>query len=225
MLCSGSVIHGAPNLAAPPHAAVGHRAEPQLGPLRDRADLAGRGEVLTVVAELGARPGLADQADGLLEPGDLGLAVDAVERELLGQRAQAAAQPHPAAGDHVDHGGLLGDLDRVVVGEQEHGGPDVHPLGARRQRAAGHQRGGQVAVRHHVVLGHEDAVEPGLLGCLRGVQGFLPAPADVDRVRRVLRAEQQTEFHRATPPQNGLSRSRTIERNRHCPPSRTTSAS
>ena len=56
----------------------------------------------------------------------------------------------------------------------------VVPMSTRSVSAAsapsGPQRGGQVAVGHHVVLGHEDAVEAGLLGDLAGGRGS-PASA------------------------------------------------
>ena len=74
---------------------------------------------------------------------------------------------------------------------------------AGRHGRAGHQRGGQVAVRHHVVLRHEEPVEADLLCELRRLEDLGPAPADVLRVGRILRSVEKTELHRARPPSHG----------------------
>ena len=58
--------------------------------------------------------------------------------------------------------------------------------------SAAHGEG--IAVRDHVVLGDEDAVEADVLGHLRGAQHLLPAPADILAVRRVLGRNSSPNF-------------------------------
>ncbi len=59
------------------------------------------------------------------------LALDA-ERTLLGRvgDAEADAGEEPPAAQHVERGHLLGQDHGVAPGEDEHGGAELHPLGA-----------------------------------------------------------------------------------------------
>lgn len=74
--------------------------------------------------------------------------------ELFGPPAQAHAQHKPAAGDQVDHRGVLRQADRLVQRGKQQRRADQDPPGARGDRGAHRQQRGQVCVVHEVVLGH-----------------------------------------------------------------------
>ncbi len=195
MLCSGSVGHGQPKRAARRMPGLGHRAHPQLGAARQRREIALDREVLAGVIERLAGPQALQDLDRLLEARHLRLRVEPEEVELRGEVAQADAELEPAVGEHVDHRRVLGDVHRVLEREQVHRGADVDALGERRERAQRCPRRGQIGVGHHVVLGHEQAVPARCLRRLAGGEDLLPALADVRRLGRILRPEQQSELH------------------------------
>ncbi len=110
------------------------------------------------------RPRLDDQVVGFLEALAVEGRVDA-GGELLLAAAAHEARDQPAPRDHVDHGQLLGEPERVVgerqrVAEQD----DLHPL-----RDGGQDRREDVGLGLHaergvVVLVEHDAVEAHALG-------------------------------------------------------------
>ena len=100
-------------------------------------------------------------------------------------------------GEDVHHRAVLGHVNRVLERQQMHRGAELEPLGHRRERTQHGPLRRQVAVGHHVVLGQEYPVEPGLLGHLRRLERLLPAVPDVLGVGRILNAKQQTKLHRS----------------------------
>ena len=94
-------------------AGLGHRAHPQLGVLRQRREVALDREVLAGVVERLPRPQALQDLDRLLEARHLRLRVQPEEaRTPLGKLPEADAELEPAAGEHVDHRRVLGDVDR-----------------------------------------------------------------------------------------------------------------
>ena len=74
-------------------------------------------------------PDLGDHVYGFV-PAVAGLTgVDALAQLLVGVGA-AGAELHPAVGELVNHGGALGDTDRVMVGQNRHTEADANVLGA-----------------------------------------------------------------------------------------------
>ena len=91
------------------------------------------------------------------------------------------AEHHPAAAQVVERGHLLGQHDRVVLGDQHHPGAEGDPLGGRGRGGQGHERVEAAAVvveldaldqsrrrvvadRQVGVLGQVERGEPPLLG-------------------------------------------------------------
>ena len=79
-----------------------------------------------------AGPSLAQDCHGFLEAGHPFALVDTGRAEIRILVAEADAEHGSPAGDDVEHRCILGDPDRVVQGEQQHGGPDPDAAGARR---------------------------------------------------------------------------------------------
>nr|WP_246086901.1 hypothetical protein [Nocardioides humi] len=111
---------------------------------------------------LGPEP--EEQLDVLLE--ELAGVVQGLAEDLVGlgeQVAPADAHLRAPAGDQVEDGEVLGDAERVAVGEQGHPGPQPQrrrPCGDRGEedgRAHADERAG-------VVLADVEPVEPGRLG-------------------------------------------------------------
>ena len=76
-------------------------------------------------------------------PAAAGPEVDAHGFGFTRQAAQAdGQQPHPARREHVDGRQLLGQQDRVIVGQQQDARAEQDPLGRRRHEAEQLQRGG-----------------------------------------------------------------------------------
>ena len=178
------------------HARERHRAHPEpAAVLRERPDAPLHVEVLAAVLDVLARPEAPDDRDRLLEELRLVLARAAEELELRLEVADADSEDHPPTGDHVDHRGVLGHLHRVVERQEHDRRAEVDALRHGGEGAEPDERGGHVAVVHHVVLGEEEPVEADLLGELPRLEDVLPAPGQVAGIRRVLGAEQQAELH------------------------------
>ena len=90
--------------------------------------------------------------------------VDAVAGELVCEVAAADAEVEPAARQAVDHRVRLGDLERVVEGQDAHRHAEADaagPGGDGREEHRGIRAG---AVLVEVVLGHPEGAEAQLLG-------------------------------------------------------------
>ena len=105
-----------------------------------------------------------------------------VERvELLLEPADADAEVDPPAREPVERRHLLGHVDRVALGQEQHGGAQTHAAGAGGQVGQGDQgleqaaagRGGDAPVlgvgvvagvlgEEHDVLAHPDGADPAL---------------------------------------------------------------
>ena len=107
---------------------------------------------------------LAEAVRALLDGHAEGLELGAVE-------AAAGAPVHPAAGQHVDQGDLLGQPQRIVEGGQGHGHPDPERPRARGHVAGHHVDGRTHAVGVEVVLGQPHAVVAGLVHDLDAGEG------------------------------------------------------
>ena len=109
-------------------------------------------------------PGAAHHRDALLgERYPVG-APPPERLELLVAVAHAEAEHHATAGEHVDGGDVLRQLERVVERQQQDVGRELHLLRARRDRGQQWNRRRRVAVLGEVVLGDPDRVEAELLG-------------------------------------------------------------
>ena len=184
MLCRGSHGHVAPKRAARRTPWERHRSHPEAASvLRQRPDAALDLEVLALEVDVLARPEFVDDRDRLLEQRDLVGARPAEQLELRLVVADADTQDHPPARDHVHHGGVLGNLHRVVERQQHDRRAEVDPIGDGREGAQPDERGRRVAVVHHVVLGEEEPIEAHLLwrACRR--RGS-PASRESDSSRR-----------------------------------------
>jgi len=91
--------------------------------------------------------------------------------ELLLAPPEAEPEDQPSAGDQVHRGGVLGNPDRIVQGDQQQPGPDLDPARPRRDRRTHRQKRRQIPVVDEVVLGDPDRIEPELLRVHRQVEG------------------------------------------------------
>jgi hypothetical protein len=116
-------------------------------------------------------------------------AVDAESGEL-GRCVSLADRKHQAAaGDQVDHGGVLGDAKRVVQRQDQDVGADADVAGTGGDGGGRHERRGQHPVVCEVVLGqpHHVVAEPvgfsglgqALCVVLRGGGRIAAGPAEV----------------------------------------------
>ena len=69
----------------------------------------------------------------------------------------------PAVAQHVERGGLLGQHQRVALGEDDDAGAEQHPLGGGGHEGEVHQRvedgiGGLHRCRGHVGIGQHDVL-------------------------------------------------------------------
>ena len=165
----------------------------------------GHGEELALEAEALLRPHLGDGVDELV-PALLGLVGVGPEAAELGPGGRAAgAELEPAAGEDVEHGGPLGDADRVVeLGDADHDAvPDADVLGLHG--AGGEEQLGRGAVRvllEEVVLDRPHLVEAQLVG-----QAHLLERVHVDRALALAvpgtghgQLVEDAELHRLEPP-------------------------
>ena len=133
---------GRPRRAAEQHAvlAVGGDEERRVRPLhgpRPHVQPLGGVEAALEVERLAA-PALLHQRDAFLDARAASLAVG-LERLVVLQRAAAAdADVEPPAAHHVEHGELLGQVHRMVQGQQAHAHaePQRASCGRRRTRRA-----------------------------------------------------------------------------------------
>ena len=167
--------------------------------LRVAADRA-EAEVLAVEGRLVLLPDHAQRVDGLVGAAAALVGVDAEGRDLLAHPADADAEEQAAAGEAVDGGAALGELERVVLREHEDAGAEPDPLGAGGQPGQQVERIGQLAVlgqrhaagvavrvaalvadRHRDVLDREQRLEADLVGVLRegapSTSGSLATPS------------------------------------------------
>jgi hypothetical protein len=100
-------------------------------------------------------------------------------------------QSHPAPGQHVDDGELLGERHRVMMRQQQDAGAENDPLGRRRDEAQARQRIGDGGGRRDRDGPHHRAdVQRDVLGDIEGLEpaGFAMT-GDADHLVRV-RAEK-----------------------------------
>ena len=132
-----------------------------------------------------AGPGLAQDRHGFLEAGHPLAPVDAGRAEIRILVAEADAENGPPSGDDVEHRCILGDPDRVVQREQQHGGPDPDAAGARRNGRQYHERRGQEAVLVLMMLSDEETGKSGRLRRLRFLHGLRHAAVEVVAAGRI----------------------------------------
>ncbi len=145
-----------------------------------------------------AAPGLAHETNALL---DALAAVGAVGLEglvVLQGAAAADADVETAAAHHVQHGELLGQIHRMVQGQQAHAHAEAQPGGAGGDERGQHRRGRAEAVVVEVMLGDPHGGIAERLGRQHlleaGVVHGLLAPRLVP-----LHQEEQPEFHPRPP--------------------------
>lgn len=84
--------------------------------------------------------------------------------ELLGSIAKTDAEPQPAAGDHVNEGGVLRQPQRMMERGEQNERADRDPPRPRRDGGeCGHDRR-EISVVREVMLGNPNRIEAGLLG-------------------------------------------------------------
>jgi hypothetical protein len=95
------------------------------------------------IIDLGAGPEGSHDSDRLVRARPPVGRIDLAAAELGGVlAAHSHAERHPAPGEHVEFGGLLGDDHRMVERCEQDGGPHGGPLGDRGQRGEpGHRLG------------------------------------------------------------------------------------
>jgi hypothetical protein len=147
------------------------------------------GEVLAGEADplLAAGPQQAKHIDRLVGAAAARGELDPDRLRLAGQHSQPhGQQPHPPRGQHVDRGELLGQHNRMAVGQQQHAGAQRDPFGLGRDEAQAFQRVGDRQVSGELdraglcariqddVLGHVKGLEAAVfrvLGDRRQVAG------------------------------------------------------
>jgi hypothetical protein len=72
---------------------------------------------------------------------------------------------------------------------------DIYAISHCSQCPKQGKRAGQVAVVHHVMLRHKDAIKTRFFGYLRGLDSLAHASADMCPIRWILYPEQYPEFH------------------------------
>jgi hypothetical protein len=142
---------------------VGHRSH---GRVRDFVELA-------VVAE---RLTLPREANDLERLAKAGLAL-AVGNAVGVVRADDATPTDPeleaSLADVIERRDLFGDPERMIQGQDAHGGADAKPARARGDRARDLQRGGDDRPhRVEVDLAEPDAIDAQRLGALRRLEGL-----------------------------------------------------
>ena len=100
-------------------------------------------KVLPLIRQPLARPGLADDLQGLHKSFPSFFGGDIIRREHTRGRASAHSQLQAAAAEDVHRGGLLGDFQRVVQGQERDGRAQANALGALGRRRQHGQRGGE----------------------------------------------------------------------------------
>jgi hypothetical protein len=143
-----------------------------------------------------AAPAALHQLDAFLHPGAAVVAIGAEGLVVLQRAAAADADVEPAAAHHVEHRELLGQVHRMVQGQQAHA--HAHPDRARPRGDVRREHGGGRAepVVVEVVLGDPDRGVAEPLGGQHlahvGVVDRLLAPLLV-----ALHEIEQAEVHRA----------------------------
>ena len=128
--------------------------------LRPRPDLDARLLVILAVAfhEAGLER-VDDHGRGLVEAAARFVHAQPEGRELAPRQAASEAQPQPALAQHVEHGGVLGDAQRIVPGQDHRRRADVDVRAERgemrhQREVVGHER-----VVVEVMLGRPQAIE------------------------------------------------------------------
>ena len=112
-----------------------------------------------MVLERLAAPGELEDLDDLAVAGLARLGVDAETAELAGLVAAADAEVEPSTREDVDHGGVLGQTQRVVERQDHDGGADADAARGLGGRGRHQQRAAEQAVAREVVLGEPGRVE------------------------------------------------------------------
>ena len=128
--------------------------------LRPRPDLDARLLVILAVAfhEAGLER-VDDHGRGLVEAAAQFVHAQAEGRELAPRQAAAQAEPQPALAQHVEHGGVLGDAQRIVPGQDHRRRADVDVRAERREMRHQREVVGHERVVVEVMLGRPQAVE------------------------------------------------------------------
>ena len=90
--------------------------------------------------------------------------------EVINMIAHAHAHDEATARQNINHGGLLGQMDRVIQGRHDDVGADLDALGTGGQRSHEGQSRGKHAFRAGVSFRHEQGVKAGLFRLLGLVQ-------------------------------------------------------
>ena len=125
-----------------------------------------------MVGERRLRPALHDDLVGLVEVGPIALlvldggAIGPPEFPSRGAGSRGHAELEPPATDHVEHGRLLGDPDRMLPGEDVRHLAEADALRLGRDRRLRQQRVGAELRPFglEVVLGHEPVVKAEPIG-------------------------------------------------------------
>ena len=115
--------------------------------------------------------------------------------EFVLNQTQARAKDKAPFGNRVDHGNLLGDVQRMIQRELEDARANLCVLGMRRQSCGKGEGRGHIAVRHLVMFRQEKQLKASLLGQGRLSKHLVIEPGQVLPVGRVLESENQSEFH------------------------------
>ena len=209
-------------MCARPPAAQQHRrvrALNRLGPLVDGVEV----DELAVELRLVVGPDRLHRQDALAQQCPTGRGVSAMVAHLLGQPAGTDPQLHPAAGQQIQGGDLLGQVDRVPLHHEGHRGAQPQPARDPRhggERDDGVQRTedeigvGRLAVHRDVaVLAHEARLEAAFLQRRGGAAGRIPSSVrTVNAPSRIGFAVPVCSITRASSwashnPANGSSRS------------------
>ena len=125
---------------------------------------------------------------------------DAEARELVPAIALADAEIEPSAGQQVKRRGLLGQQDRVVPRQDQHGGAEAQRRGARAEPGQQVEAGRDLAEAGEMVLDDKGAVKAERLGLDIVLDPLAEALAAVGHFRAGagpprLRAAEKSETH------------------------------
>ena len=143
-------------------------------------------------AILGPQP--ADDADGLREPADALRHGHAVDGVLLRAIAEPDAEQELAAGDHIHEGADLGQLDRVVQGQQRDVGAEPQSLGVGSEALQQAELREEVEAGRDMMLAGPDRIEAEGADQAHLLQRLGEAAGGVV-ARGVLRVQVDAELH------------------------------
>lgn len=145
---------------------------------RERLPVLDRDEwALEIDRPVGREEGV-EKAQALDQPAGALLHGDAEGPELRRDVAERHAERHAAARELIHHGGPLGDVERVVQGQDQDGRDEVEVVRGGGEAGEPRQRGGPVVVAlAHLVVVDPAGVESDLLGQPDALDDAVPRPA------------------------------------------------